>query len=396
LFKSARRAMGILGCMKTTPFRIDISQETLDDLHARVLRARVPDAPPGAGWSLGTDAEFMARLAARWTGGYDFRKEEAALNAYPQFVAEVNGTNIHFIHVRGKGPNPTPLLLIHAFPDSFFRFVKTIGPLTDPAAYGADPSLSFDVIIPSLPGFGFSDHTPMSVDATADLLAELMKGLGYTHYFAGGGDGPIPMAMSQRHPTALDGIYMVDVGYPDPSTDIASLTPEERDFAQWIQGWWMREGGFNMIQSTKPQSLAFALNDSPLGLAAWLMILFASGAEDRVEERFTLDELLTNATIYWVTGSIGSAMRSYLENARAVWGNPHAPKLGPSSVPAAVAHMPLDAPLPRAWAARRVNLVQFTEMSRGGHHSSWEVPEDFAVDLRAFLAKVRAMGSTAA
>src|SRR5262249_8932383 len=163
------------------------------------------------------------------------------------------------------------------------------------------PSLSFDVIIPSLPGFGFSDHTPMSVDATADVLAALMKGLGYSRYLAGGGDGPIPMAMSQRHAGAVAGIYSVDVGYPDGATDFASLTPEEREFAQWIQAWWMREGAFNMVQSTKPQSLAYALNDSPLGLAAWLMILFASGAEDRVEERFALDELLTNATIYWAT-----------------------------------------------------------------------------------------------
>jgi pimeloyl-ACP methyl ester carboxylesterase len=144
-----------------------------------------------------------------------------------------------------------------------------------------------------------------------------------------------------------------------------------------------------MIQSTKPQSLAFALNDSPLGLAAWLMLLFSSGTEDRVEERFTLDELITNATLYWVTGTIGSAMRSYLESAGATYGNPSAPKPSRSEVPAAVARMPLDGPLPRAWAARRVNLVQYTEMARGGHHSSWEVPELFAADLRSFVSKLR-------
>jgi epoxide hydrolase len=209
----------------------------------------------------------------------------------------------------------------------------------------------------------------------ADVLAALMKGLGYPGYLAGGGDGPIPMAMSRRHADAVRGIYCVDVGYPDGNTDFASLSPEEREFAQWIQAWWMREGAFNMIQSTKPQSLAFALDDSPVGLAAWLMILLASGTEERVEQRFTLDELLTNATLYWVTGTIGSAMRSYLESARASYGNPDAPKPTRSAVPAAVARMPLDGPLPRAWAARRVNLVQFTEMKHGGHHSSWEVPE---------------------
>ena len=379
--------------MKTTPFHIAISQDTLDDLRTRVQRTRLPHAPDGAGWSMGTDLGFMQRLAARWADGYDFRAHEAALNAFPQFIADVNGTQLHYLHVRGKGPNPTPLLLIHAFPDSFYRFVKAIGPLTDPAAYGGDPELSFDVIIPSLPGFGFSDRTAMSVDATADVLAALMAGLGYTRYLAGGGDGPIPMAMSRRHADAVAGIYCVDVGYPDGSTDFASLSPEERAFAQWIQAWWMREGAFNMIQSTKPQSLAFAFNDSPVGLAAWLMVLFASGGEDRVEQRFTLDELLTNATLYWVTGTIGSAMSSYLENARALYGNPNAPRPERSPVPAAVARMPLDAPLPRAWAERRVNLVQFTEMTSGGHHSSWEVPEAFAADLRAFAAKLRTTGA---
>ena len=383
-----------MSTLRPQPFRIAVSQDTLDDLRYRLQHARRPYSPEGAGWSRGTDAEFMARFRTHWLESYDWRKHEAALNAFPQFVADVNGTKVHFLHVRGKGPNPTPLLLVHAYPDSFFRFVKAIGPLTDPAAYGGDPSLSFDVIIPSLPGFGFSDPTPMSVDATADLFAALMKGLGYTKYVAGGGDGPIPMAMSQRHGSEVAGIYTVDVGYPDGSTDFASLSPEEMEFAQWIQSWWMRDGAFNMIQSTKPQSLAFALNDSPLGLAAWLMILFASNAEDKVEERFGFDDLITNAMIYWVSGSIGTAMASYLESARAVWGNPSAPKPEKSPVPAAFARMPLDAPAPRAWAERKVNVVQFTEMEKGGHHSSWEVPEAFAQDLRSFLQKLNARRSS--
>jgi pimeloyl-ACP methyl ester carboxylesterase len=380
--------------MKTTPFQINVSQDVLDDLRNRLVRARVPHAPPGAGWSMGVDAGFMQRLADHWIHKYDFRRHEAALNAFPQFIAEIDGNPIHYVHVRGKGPRPTPLLLIHAYPDSYYRFIKAIGPLTDPAAYGGDPSLSFDVVIPSLPGFGFSGHTAMPNDKVADVLAALMKGLGYTGYLAGGGDGPVPMEMAQRHADAVAGIYSVDVGYPDGSTDFASLTPEEREFAQWIQAWWMREGAFNMIQSTKPQSLAYALNDSPLGLAAWLMILFSSGTEDRVEERFTLDELITNAMIFWVTGTIGSAMGWYCEVARAVWGNPNAPRPERSKVPAAVARMPLDAPLPRAWAERRVNLVQYSELERGGHHSSWEVPELFAADMRSFLLKLRALAPT--
>jgi len=374
--------------MKTTPFRIDIPQATLDDLKRRLAGTRWPEQPDGAGWSLGTDLSFMRRLTERWLNHYDWRATEAALNAYPQFKADVDGTELHYVHVRGKGKNPTPLLLIHAFPDSFYRFHKVIPLLTDPAAHGLDPELSFDVIIPSLPGFGFSAPTAMAVDPMADKLAQLMEGLGYRGYVAGGADGPIPMALSQRHPDVVKGIYMVDVGYPDGTTDFAALSPEERTFAQWIQGWWMREGAFNMIQSTKPQSLAFALNDSPVGLAAWLMILFASGAPEKVEERFSLDEIITNAMIYWVTGSIGSAMRTYLETAHAVYGNPGAPKPGRSPVPAGMARMPLDAPVPRAWADRRVNLVYWSEPARGGHHSSWEVPDIFAEDVRAFVKQL--------
>ena len=332
--------------MKTTPFRISVPESTLADLRDRLARTRWPDQPEDAGWSLGTDLAFMKRLTEHWRDGYDWRAQEAALNAHPQFTAVVDGTELHFVHVRGKGPNPTPLLLIHAFPDSFYRFHKVISLLTDPGAHGGDPSLSFDVVIPSLPGFGFSAKTPMANDQTADKLARLMEGLGYQRYLAGGGDGPIPMAMCQRHADAVMGIYVVDVGYPDGTTDFSTLSPPEMEFAQWIQSWWMREGGFNMIQSTKPQSLAFAMNDSPVGLAAWLMILFASGAPDKVEQRFTLDELITNAMIYWVSGTIGSAMRSYLETARAVYGNPGAPKPARSDVPAGMARMPLDARCP--------------------------------------------------
>jgi pimeloyl-ACP methyl ester carboxylesterase len=375
--------------MKTTPFRLDVPQSTLADLTDRLARTRWPQQPEGVGWSLGTDLAFMKRLTAHWRDRYDWRAQEAALNAHAQFTAEVDGTDLHFVHVRGKGPNPTPLLLIHAFPDSFYRFHKVIPLLTDPASHGGDPNLSFDVVVPSLPGFGFSAPTPMAVDPTADKLARLMEGLGYRRYLAGGGDGPIPMAMSQRHAAALMGIYVVDVGYPDGSTDFSTLSPPEVAFAQWIQSWWMREGAFNMIQSTKPQSLAFAMNDSPVGLAAWLMNLFASGAPDQVEQRFSLDELITNAMIYWVSGSIGSAMRSYLEAARAAWGNPDAPRPARSQVPAAMARMPLDAPVPREWAERRVNLVYWSEPPRGGHHSSWEVPDIFAEDLRAFLKQLR-------
>lgn len=375
--------------MKTRPFRIDIPQPELDDLRERLLRTRWPEEPDGAGWSMGTDMSFMRRLADRWLNDYDWRAQEAALNAHPQFIADVDGMDLHYVHVRGKGPNPTPVVLIHSYPDSFFRYIPAVDRLTNPAAHGGDPNESFDVVIPSLPGFGFSAHTPVSVNAGADKLARLMTGLGYDRYLAGGGDGPVPMAMSQRHPDAVSGIYVVDVGYPDGTTDFSTLSAPEVEFANWIQAWWMREGAFNMIQSTKPQSLAFAMHDSPVGLAAWLMILFSSGAAD-VEGRFLIDSLITNAMVYWVSGSIGSSMRNYLVTAQAQWGPDAQAPAARSDVPAAFARMPLDAPVPREWAARRVNLVQFTEFERGGHWSSWEVPELFADDLRTFARKLRA------
>jgi pimeloyl-ACP methyl ester carboxylesterase len=371
--------------MNTTPFTIQVAQSTLDDLTLRLARTRLPDAPDGAGWAFGTDLGFMQRLLAHWRSGYDFRKHEAQLNQLPQFKATVDGVSLHFVHARGKGPNPTPLLLLHGWPDSFYRYHKVIERLTDPAKFGGDPARSFDVIVPSLPGFGFSEKKAMDVDASADLLLSLLRGLGYAKFLACGGDlgSLITIALSQRAPDALLGIHVSDVGYPDGNTDFSSLTPPELEFANFVQGWWMREGAFNMVQATKPQSLAFALNDSPAGLAAWILSMMASGA-DKLEERFTLDELITSITLYWVTETIGSSMRTYAENARAQYATPGSEKPARGAVKAAVIHMPLDAPLPRAWAERKVNVVQFNAMPRGGHFAAWEAPEAYAEDLQAF------------
>jgi len=366
--------------MKTTPFSITIADHVLADLQDRLARTRWPDQPQDAGWSMGTDLTYMKQLVEHWQHRYDWRKHEAALNALPQFTAEVDGIKLHFVHQRGQSAKPA-LLLLHGWPDSFYRFHKVIPLLAE----------SFDVVVPSLPGTGFSARTAITTDATADLLAKLMAGLGYENFIAAGGDmgSMIAIALGQRHPQAVTGIHLTDVGYPDGNTDFASLSPEEQQFAGFIQGWWMREGAFNMVHSTKPQSLAFGLNDSPAGLAAWMMSVIASGTDDKLSERFTLDELLTNITLYWLTETAASSMRNYLENARAMYGNPEAAPKSPPKVPAAVAHMPWDAPLPRAWAERKVNVQQFTEMPRGGHFSAWEVPEAYAQDVQAFAQRLR-------
>jgi pimeloyl-ACP methyl ester carboxylesterase len=366
--------------MKSTPFEISIAQSVLDDLRDRIARTRWPDQPEDAGWSMGTDLAYCKRLADHWQDRYDWRKHEAALNALPQFKATVDGVSLHFVHQRARGQRATPLLLLHGWPDSFYRFHKVIPLLAE----------QFDVVVPSLPGFGFSDRTAMTTDATADLLVRLMASLGHDRFIAAGGDmgSMIAIAISQRHPQAVHGIHVTDVGYPDGNTDFASLSPPEQEFAGFIQGWWMREGAFNMVQSTKPQSLAFGLSDSPVGLAAWMMSMIASGTADKLEARFTIDELLTNITLYWVTGTIASSMRSYFANAVAMYSQDRSAPAR-SSVPAAVAHMPWDAPLPRAWAERKVNVQQFTEMPTGGHFTAWEAPDAYARDLRAFADTLR-------
>ena len=362
------------------PFAIKFPQSALDDLQERLKRTRWPDELPGAGWTLGTNLAFMKEMATYWLNTFDWRKQEASLNQFKQFTAEVNGVTVHFIHERGKGANPTPILLLHGWPDSFYRYHKLIPMLTDPASFGGDPSLSFDVIVPSLPGFGFSERMALSYDANADLFVKLMtEVLGYDKFVSAGGDGGsmISVAIAQKHPDVLRGIYLTDVGYPDQNTDFASLTPAEQQFAGFIQQWWMQEGAFNMIQATKPQSLAYSMNDSPVGLAAWIISMMMTGSkEDHFRQRFPFDELLPNISIYWLTETINSTFRMYSTQTQTA-PLPYADKR--PDVPAAVAHCPWDAPLPREWANRKVNLQHFTV---------WEAPELIAADVRDFVRQL--------
>ncbi len=371
------------------PFTINIPQAALDDLQERLKRTRWPDEAPDSGWTMGTNLGYMKHLADYWQNKYDWRKHEAALNQFHHFTAEVNGLNIHFIHERGKGPNPTPILLLHGWPDSFYRYHKLIPMLTDPARFGGDPNQSFDVVVPSLPGFGFSAKKALTYEANADLFAKLMTDvLGYPKFISAGGDGGSVMSitLAQNYPDRLSGIYVTDVGYPDHTTDFASLTPPEQEFAGYIQQWWMREGAFNMIQATKPQSLAFGMNDSPVGLAAWILsFMTMNSTGEEIEQRFGIDDILTNIMIYWLTETIGSTFRMYYE---AMHAQPSPNAIVRSEVPAAVAHCPWDAPLPREWANRKVNLVHFTDLERGGHFTAWEEPALVAADIQDFLRQL--------
>lgn len=375
--------------MQVQPFTINVPQPVLDDLAERLAETRWAAKVEGIEkWDYGADFDFMQDLLAYWQNSYDWRAQEAALNQFAHFTADVDGTNIHFIHERGKGANPTSILLTHGWPDSFYRFHKLIPMLTDPAKYGGDPNLSFDVIVPDMPGFGFSQRTALSEKRIADLWVTLMQGLGYERFAAVGGDigGIVTAQLAFRHSDQLIAAHYTDVGYPDWSMDFATLSPAEQEFAAFIGQWWMSEGAYSMQHMTKPQTLAYGLNDSPVGLAGWIINFFSlKGAGER-KIPFSKDELLTNIMIYWVTQTIGSSIRTYYESAH----EPEALQAGSrSDVPAAVAHAQDDAPLPREWAERNVNLKQFSEFPNTGHFAAWQNPEMFAQDLWKFFAALR-------
>jgi len=379
-----------LAMKQVTPFRINIAQNVLDDLQARLRQTRWTDEPADAGWQYGANPAYMRELADYWQNGYDWRKQEALLNSFPQFKTEIDGVGIHFLHIKGKGANPRPLLLTHGWPDSFYRFYKIIPLLTDPAANGGDANHSFDVIVPSIPGFGFSSHHALPAEQTAHLFAKLMTEiLGYSTFFAAGGDmgSTIIKWMSVHYPESIKGIHLTDVGYPNGTEDWSTMSPAEQAFGQFIQGWWYTEGAFNMIQSTKPQTLGYGLNDSPVGLAAWIVEKFNTWSDNNghIENSFFKDELLTNVMIYWVSQTINSSMRTYLEEARSVYAQGAPKPAQRSSVPAAVASFPGEAPLPKEWAERRVTLEKFTKMSRGGHFAAMEEPKLLADDITAFF-----------
>ena len=376
--------------MALEPFTIDIPEATLDDLQQRLGRTRWPDQAEGAPWSMGTNLEYLQELSDYWQHSYDWRQHEAALNTLPQFKLMVDGVEIHFVHVRGQGPNPTPLLLTHGWPDSFYRFHKVIPMLSDPASYGGKAEDAFDVIVPSLPGFGFSERRAMGSRAVADLWAKLMTELGYETFAAAGGDigSGVTLELSWQHPERLRGIYLTDAGYPTGQEE--NLSEAEQQFAGFIQGWWFSQGAYAMLQSTKPQTVACGLNDSPIGLAAWILSFADTGADAHdVEAAFGgRDELLSNIMIYWLTQTAGSAARMYFADAQASWGEgAHTPSR--SEVPTAFALFPREGPTPRDWVARQANLVRYTDMPEGGHFAALEVPELFVEDLGAFFSSLR-------
>jgi pimeloyl-ACP methyl ester carboxylesterase len=376
--------------MSVRPFRIDVSEETIDDLRRRLAATRWPDEVEGAGWDYGTNLAELRRLTDHWRDGFDWPAQQAALNRLDHFRAEVDGLGIHLVHQRGRGDRPLPLLLLHGWPSSFLQMVKILPLLTDPAAHGGDPADAFDVVVPSLPGYGFSDRPArkgMSARAIAGLLSTLMTTeLGYPRYGVRASDlgSGVAAALPRRQ---LVGLHQSGTN-PFVQDVPADLSPEEQEFLDRLQAWLRQEFAYAQEHTTKPQTLAYGLNDSPAGLAAWVLEKFRAWSDcgGDLERRFSRDELLTNLTIYWATETIGSSMRLYYESMRD-WGQPEDAE---ARVPSAVAMFPADmVPTPRSWAERQGPVDRWTDMPRGGHFGEWEEPELLAGDLRAFFRPLR-------
>lgn len=361
--------------MATERFEICVADEVLADLKYRLDHIRWPNLFEDNGWEQGTDFTYLHSLLAYWRDHFDWRAQEAKLNRFAHYRSNIDGIDIHFIHERGKGPNPLPLLLTHGWPDSFVRYSKIIPMLTDPASYGGNAEDSFDVIVPSLPGFGFSgypEHGDINNAHISAMWAKLMtEELGYTTFAAAGGDigSGVTRYLAASRPGLLAGIHLTDIGIirsllaPGNQAD---LTAEERQYQQTAQSWLAREGAYISIQSTKPRTLAYGLSDSPAGLAGWILEKFHdwSDCKGDLSQSFTEDELLTNIMIYWVTNTIGSAAQIYHENASSL------PPLGRIEVPTGLALFPGDILLPpKEWAMRNLNITRWTEMPHGGRYS---------------------------
>jgi pimeloyl-ACP methyl ester carboxylesterase len=368
-------------------FSINVPQAALDDLHLRLQRTRWLIAPV-SGWADGTSYDYLRELVRYWETQFDWRAQERRLNALNQFCIDVSGAKVHGFHLRSGRPEAIPLLLCHGWPGGINEFEKLAQMLLDP-----NSEIAFDLVIPSMPGFGFSDpRAGAGVGFIADLWGELMRLLGYERFAVQGGDWGawVGIAMSRRLPHRVLGVHLnyVPARYlPPPSPQGA--TAEEREYLERRQRWNDQEGAYTAIQGTKPQSLGFGLCDSPAGLAAWIIEKFQSWSDcgGDVESVFSKDELLTNVSLYWFTNSMYTAMRIYKEARRDVaetsWSD------GPSPVPIAIAHFPKEIPFPpRGYLSKFLNIARWTEMPRGGHFAALECPRELAKEIQSAIGAI--------
>jgi pimeloyl-ACP methyl ester carboxylesterase len=372
------------------PFRIDIAQAQLDDLRARLAAARWPDELPDPGWDYGAPLEHIRALAEYWRDGYDWREQERRLNAWPQFTTTIDGTNVHFLHVRSPELEAFPVIMTHGWPGSIVEFLRVIGPLTDPRAYGGDPADAFHLVLPSIPGFGFSGPTRergWDVRRIARAWAALMHGLGYERYGAQGGDwgSRIAWELGRAHADAVAAVH-VNMLVAEIPADVApeELTDEERALVARRDRFVAGGTGYMLLQSTRPQTVAYGLTDSPIAQLAWIAEKFAQWTDP--ETVVARDDLLTNVMLYWLTKTAGSSARLYWEYTRANrFGMPE-----PTTTPTGVAVFGHDIAQPlRRFAERDNRIVHWSAFDRGGHFAAFEQPELFTGDVRAFFRALR-------
>ena len=373
------------------PYRISVPQADLDDLRERLARTRWARDLPGAGWERGVPTGYLRELADYWAKGYDWRAHEAALNAHAQFITTIDGASVQFLHLRSAQPDATPLLLLHGWPGSIVEFLDMIGPLTDPAAHGGDPADAFHLVIPSLPGYGFSGpltETGWTDGRSAAALAELMDRLGYDRYGVQGGDvgafiGPLIGRMAPGRVIGVHVNALVTFPSGDPA-EMAALTEAERARLAAMEKWQQQSSAYLQVQGTRPQTIGQALTDSPSGLLAWIVEKFQEWTSPDAllpEDAVDRDRILTDVSIYWFTATAGSAAQTYYErfNDPSMW----MPRER-STVPTAVAVFPTDISI-RPFASKTSNIVRWSEFDRGGHFAALEAPGLLTADIREFF-----------
>ncbi|HEX6569146.1 MAG TPA: epoxide hydrolase [Acidimicrobiales bacterium] len=382
------------------PFRIDIPQADLDDLADRLARTRWADDLPGDDpWARGVPASYLRGLAEYWATSYDWRDHEAGLNELPQFVTTIDGQDVHFLHVRSSEPDALPVVLTHGWPGSVVEFLDVIGPLADPRAHGGDPADAFHLVIPSIPGFGFS--TPLAgpgwtTDRVAGAFVELMRRLGYERYGAQGGDfgAIVSPAIGRLDPVHVVGVHVnaATAGFisfaPPSADDLAELTDLEKARLGRLQHYMAEQAGYMQVHSTRPQTLAHGLTDSPAGQLAWIVEKFKEWTDDRAErpeDAVDRDHLLTNVMLYWLTGTAASSANLYYEGAHAGgWGQ----TIERSPVPTGVAAFSTDVPI-RRYAEAANTITHWSDFDAGGHFAAMEAPDLFVGDVREFFRTVR-------
>ena len=377
------------------PFHLHVPDSAIADLHERLVRTRFPDQAPGEPWAYGTDLAYLKQLLEYWRDRFDWRAQEARLNGFPQFKVPLHGIDLHYLHVPGKGPQPTPLLLSHGWPGSVFEFLDIIPHLTDPARFGGDAADAFTVIAPSLPGYGLSfapGQKRFGLEMIADSFAELMTGvLGYPRFAAQGGDWGafVTSRLGAVHADKLIGIHLNMLAVRRDQKMLSNPTPEEQTFLGELDIWLKEETGYQWIQGTRPQTLAFGLSDSPAGLAAWIIEKFRAWSDcgGDVERAFTKDHLLANISLYWFTGAIGASFWPYYARMHGPWPIPE----GGVNIPTGYAAFPREILRPPRSVAERMytDLRRWTVMPNGGHFAAMEQPEALAREIVAFFRALR-------